>query len=215
MALKKIVMIMYALVLLFFFIGVFLYSQMPDKMASHWNIQGQVDSYMPKFWGLFLLPFVSLGLSLLFLAIPKIDPLKGNIEKFRNYYDHFAVLIILFFLYIYLLTVFWNLGFRFRLLQFMIPAIGFLFYYAGILTENAKRNWFVGIRTPWTLSSERVWNKTHEIGGRLFKIAGVIVFFGLFFIDYAIFFVIIPIFMISGYLIVYSYVEYQKEVNDR
>ena len=49
---------------------------MPEKMASHWNIQGEVDNYMPKFWGLFLIPFILIGLSLLFVAIPKIDPQK-------------------------------------------------------------------------------------------------------------------------------------------
>jgi len=86
---------------------------MPDEMASHWNFKGEVDDYLPKFWGLFLMPIISLGLFLLFLLIPKIDPLKANIEKFRKYFDGFMVLMMVFLFYIYLLSIIWNLGKRF------------------------------------------------------------------------------------------------------
>jgi len=69
---------------------------------------------------------------------------------------------------------------------------GLLFFYTGILCGNAKRNWFIGIRTPWTLSSEIVWERTHRIGGKLFKAAGVTAFFGVFFQDHALFFILVP-----------------------
>jgi len=78
--------------------------------------------------------------------------------------------------------------------------------------ENAKRNWFIGIRTPWTLSSDGVWKKTNLIGGKLFKIAGIIAIIGSFFQDYIIFFIIVPIISIAIFTIVYSYIEYQKEL---
>ncbi|MCK5176311.1 MAG: SdpI family protein, partial [Candidatus Aenigmarchaeota archaeon] len=152
--------IILTILLLSFAIGIYIYPQMPDKMASHWNAQGQVDGYMSKFWGVFLMPTISVGLLLLFLLIPKIDPLKANIEKFRKYYDDFIVMMIAFLFYVYLLTLVWNSGFVFNMTQFLTPASGLMFYYIGILTQNAKRNWFIGIRTPWTLSSENVWNKT-------------------------------------------------------
>ena len=209
---RKSEIIMLGIIVLSFVIAFYFYPQMPAEMASHWNARGEVDGYLPRFWGLFLLPLFSIGLLLLFMVIPKIDPLKANIEKFRKIYDGFVTLIIAFMFYIYILTLLWNLGIEYGMNIGIIPAIGVIFYASGILMENAKRNWFVGIRTPWTLSSERVWNKTHKIGGKLFKISGVIVFFGLFFIDYAIFFIIIPIFTLTGYLIVYSFVEYQKEM---
>ena len=76
--------------------------------------------------------------------------------------------------------------------------------------ENAKQNWFIGIRTPWTLSSERVWNKTHRIGGRLFKIAGVVAAMGIFSPGFAPFLVIVPVILIAAYTFVYSYLEYQR-----
>ncbi|MCK4782023.1 SdpI family protein [Candidatus Parcubacteria bacterium] len=209
---KKSVVITLGLILISFLIGVYLYPQMPEKMASHWNSRGEVDDYMPRFWALFLMPMFSIGLFLLFLLVPKIDPLKQNIEKFRKYYDGFIVLIIGFLLYVYILTIFWNLGFRFNMVQLMMPALGALFYYCGVLMENAKRNWFIGIKTPWTLSSEIVWNKTHKLGGRLFKIAGIIALLGIILEDYAFIFIIVPVIFISVYLIAYSYFEYQKEL---
>ena len=199
------------LILISFGIGAYFFPQMPEKMASHWNTKGEVDGYMSKFWGLFLMPIILLGLFLLFILIPKIDPLKENIAKFRKYFDGFIVLITLFLFYIYLLSIAWNLGKRFNMGQMMMPALGMLFYYCGILTENAKRNWFIGIKTPWTLSSERVWNKTHKIGGKLFKAAGLIAFLGIFFPNYAFYFILVPALLVAFYTIIYSYFEYQKE----
>jgi len=210
---KKSNLIILGIILLSFVIAIYLYPQMPEKVASHWNARGQVDSYISKFWGLFLMPLILAGLFPLFLLIPKIDPLKENIKKFRKYYDGFILVMVLFFFYIYLLTVLWNLDARFNMTQLLIPAIGLLFYYAGILMENAKRNWFIGIRTPWTLSSDRVWDKTHKIGGKLFKVAGLIALVGFFFLKHAIFFMIVPVILFSVYTIIYSYIEYQKEKN--
>jgi uncharacterized membrane protein len=205
---RKSNIIISAVILISFVVGIYYYPQMPDKMASHWNAQGQVDGYMSKFWGLFLMPIISVGL---FMLIPKIDPLKENIEKFRKYFDGFIVIVVLFLLYIYILILLWNLGRRFDMGQALAPSIGLLFYFAGILIENSKRNWFIGIRTPWTLSSESVWDKTHRIGGRLFKAAGLIAFFGVFTKKYAILIIVVPIVLVSLYTIVYSYFEYQKE----
>jgi uncharacterized membrane protein len=184
---------------------------MPDKMASHWDAQGQVNGYMSKFWGLFLLPIIAVGIFLLFLLIPKIDPLKLNIVKFRGYFDGFLIIFFLFLLYVYILIILWNLGRRFDMGQALAPSLGVLFYYAGILVENSKRNWFIGIRTPWTLSNEIVWDKTHRIGGKLFKAAGVIAVFGVFSRRYAVLIIAIPIILVSVYTVVYSYFEYQKE----
>jgi len=202
-----------SIILLSFILGLYLYPQMPEKMASHWNLQGQVDGYMSKFWGLFLIPLISVGLFLLFILIPKIDPLKANIEKFRKYYDRFVVLVIGFLFYIYILTIFWifwNSGMRLDMIRFLAPAFGILFYYSGILTENSKRNWFIGIRTPWTMSSEKVWEKTNRMGGKLFKISGLVALLGIFLPSYALFFILVPVIFAVAYTIIYSYFEYQK-----
>jgi uncharacterized membrane protein len=200
------------IIILTFAIGIYFYPLMPDKLASHWSAQGQVNSYMPKFWGLFLMPLISVVLLALFLLIPKTDPLKENIAKFRKYFDGFIILLFLFLFYIYLLSIFWNLNLKYNMIQALMPAFAVLFYYMGILISNAKRNWFIGIRTPWTLSSEAVWDKTHQLGGKMFKASAIIALLGMFFQQAAIFFVLIPIIFTAIYTIVFSYFQYQKEV---
>jgi uncharacterized membrane protein len=199
------------IVVLSFLIAAYFYPSMPDKMVSHWNGRGEADGTLPKFWALFLVPLTSAGLLLLFAAVPKMDPLRGNIGKFRGHYDGFVFLMMSFLLYIFLLTIAWNLGLRFAFIAAMVPALALLFYYCGVLIENAKQNWFVGIRTPWTLSSERVWDKTHKRGGKLFKIAGLVALPGILLPDYAIFLIIVPVILLSAYTVAYSYVEYAKE----
>lgn len=209
---KKSKTIILGIIILSFIIGAYFYPQMPDRVASHWNVRGEVDSYVSRFWGLFLMPIVSIGLLFLFILIPKVDPLKENIEKFRKYFDDFMALMILFLFYIYVLTLAWNIGLRFDMGQAIIPAMGLLFYYVGTLLENSKRNWFIGIRTPWTLSSDKVWEQTHRVGGKLFKLAGIIAILGLFFLKWLLWFVVVPVILFALYAFIYSYFVYQKEL---
>lgn len=210
---RKSELIILGIIFLSFIVGIYFYPQMPEKVASHWNIRGEADDYMSKFWGLFLMPFISIGLFLLFIAIPKIDPLKENIEKFRNYFDGFIISITAFLFYIYLLTILWNIGIKFNMTVLLAPAFGILFYCMGTLIENTKRNWFIGIRTPWTLSNDKVWARTHKVGGSLFRISGMIALLALLFPSYAIFFMVIPIVLTSLYAAIYSFFEYQKETS--
>jgi len=198
-----------AVIIISFIIGIYLYPSMPEEMASHWNAKGEVDDYMSKFWGLFLMPIVTLGLFLLFLIIPLIDPLKKNIEKFRGYFDAFIALIILFLFYIYVLSILWNLNYRFDMSQAIIPAIAIIFYFAGVLMEKAKMNWFIGIRTPWTLSSKEVWEKTHKLGAKLYKILAFVFLLILLSPEYFTQILMIII-VIALYPLVYSYFEYRK-----
>jgi uncharacterized membrane protein len=86
------ILAMIASVVIGFIIGSILYPQMPQSMASHWNAAGEADGYISRFWGIFLFPLISLGLLGLFLVIPKIDPLRSNIEKFIGYYYGFAAI---------------------------------------------------------------------------------------------------------------------------
>jgi uncharacterized membrane protein len=194
-----------------FAVAVYSYPQMPERIASHWNAHGEVDGYMSKFWGIFLMPFLSLGMTALLIVIPKIDPLKANIEKFKGHYYGFVALVLFFLFYIFLLTILWNLGYRFNMGQVLAPAFGVLFFFCGVLVEKARRNWFIGIRTPWTLSNEKVWDRTHALGGKLFKAAGALALLGVFFPDNAFFFVIVPVIAVTVFTILYSYVIFHQE----
>jgi len=200
-----------ALILASFAAGIYFYPQLPDKMASHWNAQGEVDGYMSKFWATFLFPLIAAGILLMFWVIRKIDPLRKNIEKFKKYFNLLMIVLIVFFVLVYALTLAWNLGYEVNFQIFLFPAIGVLFFYIGVLMKHAKRNWFVGIRTPWTLSSDKVWDETHRIGGDLFKISGIITITGLFFPAQAIYLILIPILASTIFVVVYSYLLYRKE----
>ncbi|MFA4819477.1 MAG: SdpI family protein, partial [Candidatus Aenigmatarchaeota archaeon] len=98
----------------------------------------------------------------------------------------------------------------FNMIQLLSIAFAPLFYYCGILIENAKRNWFVGIRTPWTLMNETVWNKTHRRGGKLFKLSGVLALVAIGLPQYALVFILVPVILSSIYAMAYSYFEYKK-----
>ena len=193
--------------------GLMLWNQFPEQMASHWNQNDQVDGYISKFWGVFMMPLFSLGLLLLFLVIPQIDPLKANIAQFRGIFNLFIMFIIGFMLYIHALTLAWNLGYTaFNMSQAMLPAMGLLFFLVGLMLRQAKRNWFIGIRTPWTLSSDTVWDKTHQLGAILFMAAGVLALVGGFLGGMlAFWFFFVPVMGSSLFLLIYSYVLYQRE----
>ena len=194
--------------------GALLWNQLPDPMASHWNENDQVDGYMSKFWGVYMMPLVTLGLFLLFLLIPNIDPLKANIAQFRGTFNLFITVIIAFMAYVHVLTLRWNLGYTdLGIGQAMLPAMGLLFIVIGSMLRKAKRNWFIGIRTPWTLSSDSVWDEIHRLGGILFMFSGVIAVIGGFFGGMVAFWsIMIPIFGTSIFLVGYSYVLYQREI---
>ena len=195
--------------------GLLLWNRLPEQMASHWNVNDQVDGYTSKFWGVFLMPVITLGMFLLFILIPNIDPLKANIAKFRDTFNLFITFIIGFMVYVHALTLLWNLGYtNLGIGKAMLPVMGLLFIVIGSLLRKAKRNWFIGIRTPWTLSSDRVWDETHRLGSILFMISGVLAVIGGFFGGMIAFWMLfVPLMGSTIFLVIYSYILYQKETN--
>ncbi|HLE89553.1 MAG TPA: SdpI family protein [Anaerolineales bacterium] len=195
--------------------GLLLWNRLPEQMASHWNVNDQVDGYMSKFWGMFLMPVITLGMFLLFILIPNIDPLKANIAKFRDTFNLFITFITGFMVYVHALTLLWNLGYtNLGIGKAMLPVMGLLFIVIGSLLRKAKRNWFIGIRTPWTLSSDRVWDETHRLGSILFMISGVLAVIGGFFGGMIAFWMLfVPLMGSTIFLVIYSYIFYQKETN--
>lgn len=189
----------------------YFYPRLPDMIVSHWGITGEPDDYMGKGFGLFFVPVLIIIFTGLFYLIPKIDPLKKNIESFRKYFDWFIIIFELFFLYLYILTIVFNLGYKFNMLIWLMPAFVVLFYYVGVILGKAKRNYFVGIRTPWTLASDKVWDKTHKLGSILFKLATLPFLVAIFLpsIGFCIF--IVYLIIIAIWLAIYSYLEFRKE----
>jgi uncharacterized membrane protein len=184
---------------------------MPEQMIAHWGINGQADGSMGKAVVLALFPAIMSLLALLFFAIPRMDPLKKNIAEFRRYFDFFIILLFLFFIALQIVTISWNLGVMIPIIPVISIGIGLLFFAAGIMSEHAKKNWFIGFRTPWTMSSDVVWEKTHRLGGRMFQASGLIAIIGAVVPEYAFFLILGPVIGSSVYVTYYSYREYQKE----
>lgn len=165
---------------------------------------------MPKHTALALFPALSAILLGAFAALPHIDPLGENVARFREQYDTFVVLLLAFLTYVHLLVLTANAGYEFEIVQVLAPAVGMLLYYVGVLSEHAERNWFVGIRTPWTLSEEEVWKRTHERAAPLFKLAGVVAALTALVPAYAELLIAGTVAAVALYATVYSYVAYRR-----
>jgi uncharacterized membrane protein len=148
----------------------------PDRIPVHWTLAGEVDRYAGKLEGLLLLPAVALAVYLLMLFLPRIDPGRANYATFAGTYIviRFAVLGLLAALYGWA-----HLVLRGRaVVETAVIApllVGFLYVILGGVMGKVRPNWFVGIRTPWTLSSKQSWVRTHRVAGWLFVISGMTV----------------------------------------
>ncbi|MFA4906790.1 MAG: SdpI family protein [archaeon] len=208
---KVFVWLSLAIIAIAFAVGAYVYPIMPEIMPSHWNAQGQVDGYLPAGIALFLMPVISLALLALFLILPSLDPLKHNYRGFDKYYNGMILVITLFLFYLYALTIYWALGVNYNMIAMLAPAFALLFFYIGVMLRHVKQNWFVGIKTPWTLSSKEVWEKTHNIGGRLFEACGIIALFAIVFPEWALWLILAPVIVSTIYAFYYSYLQFKKE----
>jgi uncharacterized membrane protein len=155
----------------------FLFGQLPDKIPVHWNIRGEPDRIIAKqdawmnFW---LTPAIMIGLLLLTLILPWLSPRSFSIEPFRDTYGYILALLALLFAYIHGLLLWSSLHPEVQTARLLIGGVFVFFALLGNVLGRVRRNFWVGIRTPWTLASEKVWNATHRLGAWLFVACGVI-----------------------------------------
>lgn len=187
------------------------YKYLPNSMASHWNAQGVVDGYSSKTFNILMFPVLLIVLFILLITIPRIDPKKKNIEKFQKYFLSFINIILIFIILIQSQIFLWNIGIHMSTTTIMPILMGILFIFIAQLLKNAKQNYTIGIRTPWTLASEKVWDKTHKLGGILFTVSGGISILSVLLPHYSFYILIGSILLSTIYLFVYSYLEYKKE----
>ena len=211
MTIRSSVILVITIIVIAFASGIYFYPQLPDPIASHFNTEGLANGFMPKLVGVFLIPFAILILTSLLYFFPMIDPLKENWKSFRAYYNSFIVIITAFLLYVYFLLLTWNLGYHLNIGRLFLPAFALLWFSIGIILPHTKRNWFVGIRTPWTVSNDKVWDKTHRLAGALFKISAPIILIGLVVPTVSFYFLIVPAVTSVLLLVIYSYVIYREQ----
>lgn len=154
-------------------ISIWAYSSLPPTVATHWNLRGTPDGFSSRFVAVAIGPVVIVGITLLFNLLPKIDPRRENYARFLSTYWLFANAVLVFLLIPHGMVIATGLGYSVRIDRLMPLFIGLLFVVIGNYLTRVEPNWFVGIRTPWTLSSNTVWRKTHRTGGWLMVIGGI------------------------------------------
>jgi len=152
----------------------YLYQSFPEQVPMHWNFAGEVDGWGSRFTGAFLMPGMAIFIYLLMLGLPMLDPKKARYAQFDRTYHIFKVLLVGFIALLYTTISANTLGYNINVGTVIPVAVGALFIAMGNYMGKIKPNWFMGIRTPWTLSSEAVWNKTHRVGGKIFMLGGLI-----------------------------------------
>ncbi|MEM9951230.1 MAG: SdpI family protein [Chloroflexota bacterium] len=154
-------------------ISMVLYPSLPDELPRQWGMDGSVNSTWSKNIAVLVAPALGLFIWVLTLIIPKIDPHRESYEKFGAFYMRFRVTLVLFFvgLHIVTLTQYNNPE---AVIRLIIVGLGMLFMVLGNELGRVRKTWFFGIRTPWTISDERVWKKTHRVGGRWFVGVGFV-----------------------------------------
>src|ERR1700674_1980125 len=151
------------------------YPRLPASMPTHWDISGHPNGWSSRFWGAWLMPIFLAALWALMRVLPAIDTRGSNYGKFGGAFEGIIVSIMLFMFGMHIIVLRAALGYPVAIERVLPVGIGVLFIVIGNLLPRARPNWFVGIRTPWTLSSDRVWEKTHRFGGRGFLVIGMIV----------------------------------------
>ncbi|RJQ30082.1 SdpI family protein [Candidatus Parcubacteria bacterium] len=200
-----------ALIIMSVLLGVYVYPILPETMVSHWGPYGEANGTMGKFWGTFLMPLIMAIVFLIMAIVPRFDPKKRNIEDVRGAYDALLILLTVFFFVLYSFILGTNLGLSLNPPQFFPFIFGALFFSLGFILERLKQNWTIGIRTPWTLSSETVWKKTHVLGGKIFKISGILACLGVIFSNVSFLFFLVPLLVGIIVIFIYSYLLYKKE----
>lgn len=214
------------LILAIFGLGLYFYPQLPERLPTHWNIQGQVDGWSSKNFAVFFFPILIAGLYLLMSFIPLMDPLKINIELFSHLYFWFKVVFVLFMGMLYGVMIYAGLGNQVNpapqahacsilwcgvnIKLAVMLGIAVLFLFIGLMLPKVKKNYTIGIRLPWTLHSEAVWDKTHQFGGKVFiGLAVLTAIAGFFPVPYAFWTLIGEIILMLVVLIWYSYHEWR------
>ncbi|MBU2036958.1 DUF1648 domain-containing protein [Patescibacteria group bacterium] len=199
------------LILIIAAVGVYLYPQLPELMPNHWNINGEVDGWASRSFAVFFFPGLIAFCYILMSFLPLMDPHRSNIESFADWYFWFKVAFIVFMGAIYLMTLRAGLGYEVNVGRYVTLGVALLFAFIGLALPKMKKNYMIGIRLPWTLYSEVVWDKTHKLGGQLFLALATIVALASFLPGAWTFGILmVGIFLLLAILVWYSYAQYKK-----
>jgi uncharacterized membrane protein len=188
------------------------YPRLPATIPTHWNMDGQPDDWSRRAFGASILPVLLLGMWGLLRVLPAIDPRGANYAKFGGAYEAMIDALMIFLLGMHIVVLRAGLGDPVQVGRVVPFGIGALLMVIGNLLPRCRPNWFIGIRTPWTLSSDRVWEKTHRLGGRLFVAGGfLIAIVALFWTQWVHLVLITSVILATAAVLIYSYLEWKRE----
>ncbi|MDQ7841100.1 MAG: SdpI family protein [bacterium] len=186
----------------------------PERLPVHWDIKGTPDRFGGKAEGLLAIPATAVGIYVLMLVLPRFDPRRRHYELFAGVYNLIRTLLVAFLFALYLVVVLWARGIPVRVEKITPLLVGALLIVLGSYMGKLRSTWFVGIRTPWTLSSEESWNKTHRLGGKVFILGGAAsILVGLLRSEYAVWAMIA---LLAGGMLaltVFSYIWWKHDPN--
>jgi uncharacterized membrane protein len=158
--------------------SLYMSSRLPDVVPTHWGLTGKPDAYGPKWVNLFLMPGVILFMVLLTLVLPRISPRRFLIQPFAETYGYVMLLVSGLMVTLHVIIVQASTGHPLDMTKAITFVLYAFFALLGNVMGKIKRNFFMGIRTPWTLADERVWHATHRYAGRLWLVGGTLGAFG-------------------------------------
>ena len=156
-------------------LSVWAYARLPESIATQWDAQGVPNGYSPRLWVVAMLPLVILVVTGLFNVTPVIDPRRENYPKFWDTYWLIANAILAFVGVAHVLVIAHGMGYTVPVERLLPLGLGLLLAFLGNYLTRVQPNWFVGVRTPWTLSSDTVWRKTHRTAAWLLVVGGLVI----------------------------------------
>lgn len=194
-------------------IGIFIFSKLPTCIPIHFDISGEADNYGSR-WTIFLAPGINFAIILLAESLRKIDPKSGTYKKFEPYYYKIHFIIALLMLGVQLLIISYTFGYEVNVSRIMPLIMGLMFIFLGNMMPKIKPNYFVGIKTSWTLASEKIWYLTHRLTGKVWAIGGILTIFTVFLPNKVIiwtFMIILTVLvLIPVFASLYFYHKYEK-----
>ncbi len=211
MKLKKEIPLLLIVLIPFLYLA-YIWDSLPETIPTHWNYKGEIDDWGKKST-IILITFLLPGLTyIIFSLVPLIDP-KKKIQAMGNKFHNLKFLLVLFMSALAIFIIYSIKEQSITNPSFIILAIGLLYMLLGNYMKTIKANYFIGIRTPWTLENENVWKNTHELAGKLWFIGGLAIvisslttnnpFNSIFFITITVLITLIPV--------IYSFIDYKNK----
>ena len=190
----------------------------PDATVPiHWNVEGEVDGYGPAWFAFLMIPAITAGIVGLMALIPRIEPSRENLRRYAPAYRTLSIAVVLLMAVVHLVVVLGGVGMDVPVGFIVGTGVGILFLVMGNVLATVRSNYMFGVRTPWTLSSERSWDRTHRMVGRLFVVTGlamiVLALTGIMWLVMGVMLVMLAVTLVGGYW--YSYRQWRADPDDR